>query len=841
MVLRDGGEAAIASLTIQAIEYAAENGARVINISSGFWPEPSGMADAVNAAVNNYDVFFVASAGNNGNHPDPSIRYPAKFSNVIAVGATDQNDNRRFDSAYGPELNVMAPGSDIRTTDLMETAGYEDGNYYSGFGQTSGAAPHAAGIAALIRSINSSFSWQQVRDVIQTTAEKVPGMGGQEFTNLYGHGRANALKALAYILASSNQSVNQTATGQNNGRHLVKDNSNAYHLVFASAGEIFYRRTLNGSTWQAPIRISNGQGSNDFPCLTLHINGALYAVWQRKTGTNSYQIWFAMSLDNGVTWSANDRYVLATASLSNDPLPAIQADYDGLAKQVVYRTGSGLTSYVTTWQYPYSLNWAQKALNGTTSVDFWPSLADQANGSSSTPCLAYATTSGAIYYRYYTGNWSSVTNLSSIIPGSNYTHKEPSLCALPNGSSVHLAWHRVYGSGSSNYDHSIIYRKSTNYSTWPSEYTAIYYEQQQLPTITALASNKIDVIFQLTGSAQIYKQHFNGSSWSSPVFIAAGRYPSASAGQTMAKYVWTSGASSPYTIQLSSETLSKETGSERPEYSRSISWLDGFGAYLEVRLNNIHVKTKNGVEQPLEFVRASLDSFQLTTANAWDLLASTSSLLPAEAESLIVEYTVGAENLEKVVEPGTGPRQIKLNLVDSDQRTVATVSGVPLAIAGNIDQSRYRITAALNGVSISTALTANLRVEGLHAKNEVIASLGHIYDFNQSSSSNLPRPADSETDLLPKNFALFENYPNPFNPETIIMYQIPNRTEVRLAIYGLLGQEIRVLANQAHEVGVHQVRWDGRNASGEVVPSGVYLYRMQAENFSQTKKMTLLR
>lgn len=666
-------------------------------------------------------------------------------------------------------------------------------------------------------------------------------MGTIGYDQDFGFGRVNAYRAVIQTLPYLNQSVNQTATGQNNGRRLVRDISNAYHLVFASAGEIFYRRTLNGSTWQAPIRLSNGQGSNDFPCITLHINGALYAVWQRKTGASSYQIWFAMSLDNGVTWSANDRYVLATASLSSDPLPVIQADYDGLAKQVVYRTGSGLTSYVTTWQYPYSLNWTQKSLSGTTSVDFWPSLADQANGSSSTPCLAYATTSGAIYYRYYTGNWSSVTNLSSIIPGGNYTHKEPSLCALPNGLSVHVAWHRVYGSGSSNYDHSIIYRKSTNYSTWPSEYTAIYYEQQQLPTITALASNKIDVIFQLTGSAQVYKQHFNGSSWSAPVFIAAGRYPSASVGQTTAKYVWTSGASSPYTIQLSSETLSKETGNERPEYSRSISWLDGMGAYLEVQLNGIRAKTKSGAEQPLEFVPASLDSFQLTTANAWDLLTSTSSLLPAEAESLVVEYTVDAENLQKVVEPGTGPRQIKLNLTDSDNRIVASVPGVPLAIAGNIDQSRYHITAALNGVSISNALTANLRVEGLHAKNEAFASLGHIYDFNQISSSNLPRPAGFETELLPKTFALFENYPNPFNPETMIRYQIPNRTEVQLTIYDLLGQEIRVLANKAHEAGVHQVRWDGTNALGEVVPSGVYLYRMHAGNFSQTKKMTLLR
>lgn len=177
MILRTGNTAPIASLTNQAIEYAALNGARVINISSGFFPEPSGMADAVNLAVSN-DVVIVASAGNNGDLQDPSIRYPARFTNTLAVGATDQNDNRRSYSAYGQQLDVVAPDG-VPTTTMA-------GGYTSSVSGTSFSAPHVAGLAALIRTVNPGLSWQQVRDVIRGSADKVSGMGGQNFTDYYG-------------------------------------------------------------------------------------------------------------------------------------------------------------------------------------------------------------------------------------------------------------------------------------------------------------------------------------------------------------------------------------------------------------------------------------------------------------------------------------------------------------------------------------------------------------------------------------------------------------------------------------------------------------------------------
>ncbi|MDI6804820.1 MAG: S8 family serine peptidase, partial [Bacteroidota bacterium] len=194
MVLRDGGEDPIASLTLQAIEYAARNGARVINISSAFLPEPSGMSTAVNLAVNTYGIIIVASAGNNGAYSDPSIRYPARYSNTIAVGATDYNDNRRSYSAYGPQMDVVAPDG-VQSTTMA-------GGYINSVTGTSFSAPHVAGLAALLRSKVPSLKQWEVRDIIRNSADKVPGMGGNNFTNYYGYGRINIYKALSHPVIS---------------------------------------------------------------------------------------------------------------------------------------------------------------------------------------------------------------------------------------------------------------------------------------------------------------------------------------------------------------------------------------------------------------------------------------------------------------------------------------------------------------------------------------------------------------------------------------------------------------------------------------------------------------
>ena len=94
---------------------------------------------------------------------------------------------------------------------------------------------------------------------------------------------------------------------------------------------------------------------------------------------------------------------------------------------------------------------------------------------------------------------------------------------------------------------------------------------------------------------------------------------------------------------------------------------------------------------------------------------------------------------------------------------------------------------------------------------------------------------------LPDQYGLNRNAPNPFNPSTLIGYQLPEAGLVRLAIYNLLGQEVRVLVNETKEAGSFTATWDGTDALGRRVASGVYLYRIHAGEFSASRRMLLLK
>jgi immune inhibitor A len=105
-----------------------------------------------------------------------------------------------------------------------------------------------------------------------------------------------------------------------------------------------------------------------------------------------------------------------------------------------------------------------------------------------------------------------------------------------------------------------------------------------------------------------------------------------------------------------------------------------------------------------------------------------------------------------------------------------------------------------------------------------------------------PTAVDDESLPLPRTFALEQNYPNPFNPETTIRFHIgPSPAHVRLEVFNILGQQVRVLADRLFDVGTHESKWDGRDDAGRTVGSGVYFYRMSGGVPGEVRKMLLLK
>lgn len=109
----------------------------------------------------------------------------------------------------------------------------------------------------------------------------------------------------------------------------------------------------------------------------------------------------------------------------------------------------------------------------------------------------------------------------------------------------------------------------------------------------------------------------------------------------------------------------------------------------------------------------------------------------------------------------------------------------------------------------------------------------------------VPLPITHETsepvEVQAAPFEVMGNFPNPFNPETVMKFNLPQAAHVSLKVYNILGQVVNTLVDEPLDAGSHSVRWDGKNAQGRDVASGVYFYRISAGGFESIEKMTLLR
>ncbi|MBD3217525.1 MAG: T9SS type A sorting domain-containing protein, partial [candidate division Zixibacteria bacterium] len=136
--------------------------------------------------------------------------------------------------------------------------------------------------------------------------------------------------------------------------------------------------------------------------------------------------------------------------------------------------------------------------------------------------------------------------------------------------------------------------------------------------------------------------------------------------------------------------------------------------------------------------------------------------------------------------------------------------------------------------------------EGVTSLSPVVSTryevMQKILDFLENGIVTDAEDEEEISEQVPREFALAQNYPNPFNPETRISYQLTRTMDnVSLKVYNLLGQEVKTLVNEPQDAGFYEVVWDSTDDSGNSVATGIYFYRLQAEDLTETKKMVLLK
>jgi len=153
--------------------------------------------------------------------------------------------------------------------------------------------------------------------------------------------------------------------------------------------------------------------------------------------------------------------------------------------------------------------------------------------------------------------------------------------------------------------------------------------------------------------------------------------------------------------------------------------------------------------------------------------------------------------------------------------------------------------AATDYFGYSISLDAGNLISGAYYDDDKGTNSGSAYIYTNFTSVPLAKGSFFEEEniqeLSPVDYALYYNYPNPFNPSTTIKYSLPTTEQVSLKIYNILGQEVITLVDELQDAGYKQAVWNAKDVYGNQVASGIYIYRLQTDKFVQSKKMILLK
>ena len=501
------------------IVYAAQNGARVINLSLAGAIGSQALENAVNFAWNQGAV-VVAAAGNDGNS---TTLYPAGYANAISVASTNSGDKHSCFSNYkAGYISVAAPGEAIYVIDINNaTTGY---NYYSG---TSLSTPHVSGLAGLILGKNPNLSNLQVRSIIENSAVD---LGSPGVDAAFGFGRIDAYRAVTGDFSQitppdSLSSASDTATGYAHARKLVRDGTGKLHLIWHSDEGSLYRIRYatsidNGNSWDLHPDLFSSPYETYHPALAADDTYLYVAIPSRPNAGSPYRILFTRKPLAGGDWSSavslmGGTYNAVRPDLYLDPsngrLHLIASSLDD-APYLYYRASN---TQGTTWG-----NLSQFNPSNSSSNTRYASV--YANGDNIYIATRTVAPGLFTYYYLYTARstnggatWIDQTQLSYYLA---FTSGEYGISLAGVGNRLYMG----YEVGSN------IYFRRNDGNGWGGLNDFVQLETGDInnvykwPSITQASDGQAWMVFQVNG--QLYMRHYNGTAWGAKESIGVGNY-----------------------------------------------------------------------------------------------------------------------------------------------------------------------------------------------------------------------------------------------------------------------------------------------------------------------------
>lgn len=858
------------------INWARLQGADVLTNSWGFigGPNPAGVdaiTNAINTAMtqgrNGKGCVVVFAAGNNyptdpyGYGPAGYVSYPSWIPGVVCVSAINKSAKISSYSSRGSRIDVSAfggetgSGADIRTIDRMGSYGYNSGNYMTNFNGTSAACPQVSGVAALILSMNPNLSSVQVSDIIKNTATD---MGTQGHDDYFGYGRLDVFKSLASAYTTSNPQYQLIVA--NGGMSLMNSNWSVWFLSSPAPGVGTgwfrcdrYKASINiskslystdpNTSYSGIVGITPANPNDASPYLN-YVNNSTNIIYETyfyyvRTDVNNnwYGIWAPYDPTSN---NAGRQYAVLADPISppiitgftTSPSPVCpggngtvtcNATGDNLSYSWTINSQPGFITGVSTdgnHLYFYNASPGMIASGsdgdgieadmfkvtctvtnavGSVSQQYYPNVSTNCGGGC--PFIFVNTDSGYTIDNNILHRSEFLENVGVDITDAYKLNVNP---RKQNGK--YKLQIKELNNDHSYFDrfklYSVDHPTGTELGVTENNDLALYVPDGVLSTNNALL-NSITVTDQIqylpsskgvTGIAQDFLHaDFMGSS-----FKYADLFES---------------------LKLEGNPADSVALITDPQ-------ADGF---VEDPPKQMAGSVEAGGS---EMASGSISRpFARRERKSVVIVPLTQGLLPDSVSvTWFRDYDIRYAALTPILYGGYIRNDLQLLTAEH-----SVYGNVKNRVSSLDDQ--YAEMDSLQNIVLTFAAGSNPPTG--YVRSFVLETIGRYDKPGESSKpnqSNLSKVGVTEIGGIPTKFELKGNYPNPFNPSTTIEFAVPIETEVTLAIYDVLGRTVGTLVNETKPAGTYQITFD---ASG--LASGLYIYRMKAGDYTNSKKMLFIK
>lgn len=804
----------------QQIVYAADMGADIINASWGGQTYNLNYANTYVNYATNYGSLVVVAAGNgNVEHNASYIDAPSDCPNAFNVAATDRFDHKASFSEYGDPIDISAPGTEIKAT-IIENDGYENAQ------GTSMASPIVCGIAALVKAVNPSFTPAQIRARIENTADYIDDINS-DYEGKLGAGRINAFAAVLYdkipnlkIEETNITELSGDGDGVANPGETIALKVKLTNFLDLDSGlswatshntNIYIRCDQAGIVIQDSVAslgdIVSGQAvwntNSPFTFNTSSNMSTQPIEFKLYTEANldsefpySIEIPFEINLSlNYPDWS----FPLTGQTLSSPIIMDLNNDNEN---EIIFGDINGNINVLTNEQNQlanFPIN-----LNATISI---PLAIGDLNNDALEDIVA-VTNNREAYAISGNGDliWGPLSLDNQLVKANPIVAdinsdgiKEAIICTM-NGK-LH-----------------IIDAQGNEFSNYPYEFTGNFIFNMAVADLNlsgyseiilqSIAGNILAIDFLTQENITGFPYALGSNTEFAPLVanVDADPYPeiiSAVSAQGLIKIINHNGTEA-YSFNIN-EAIKQDI---------LFADFDNSGS------KELLFTTYEGTVHALNLDGSELANFPLdieTYIEGYPLLSD----LDGQGQCLIFGDTSGKLHAINHLGLEAGNFPIDLN----DNLKVSPALG-DIDNDGDLDL----VISTVNQMRLLDLKRSGYSSWIMHRGNP-----GRTANFFQAST-----PID-DNDILEKPTSLLGNYPNPFNPQTSISFNLQEEGHVQIDIFNIKGQKVKKLIDEELPSGQHSRVWDGKDTNNNPVSSGIYMYRMKNGTFTKSKKMILLK